>query len=44
MVIVTILVDKIDSKPQRYEHWNGPLYDVKVSRHHNVHWGQQIPL
>ena len=22
--------------------WNGPLYDVKISRHLNVHWGQQI--
>ena len=25
-------------------HWNGPLYDVKISRHLNVHWGQQIAL
>ena len=44
VVIETILVDYIDSGPQRYEHWNGPLYDVKISRHLNVHWGQQIAL
>ena len=44
VVIETILVDYIDSGPQRYEHWNGPLYDVKISRHLNVHWGQQISL
>ena len=25
-------------------HWKGPLYDVKISRHLNVHWGQQIAL
>ena len=42
VIIVTIIVDWIDSGPQRYEHWNGPLCDVKVSRHLNVHWGQQI--
>ena len=28
----------------RYDHWNGPLYDVKISRHLNVHWGHQIVL
>ena len=44
MVIETILVDQIDSEPQRYVHWNGPLYDVKISWHLNVHWGQQIAL
>ena len=44
MVIETILVDEIDSGPQRYEHWKGPLYDVKISRHLNVHWGQQTAL
>ena len=44
VVIETILVDKIDSGPQRYEHWNGTLYDVKISRHLNVHWDQQIAL
>ena len=41
VVIETILVDEIDSGPQRNEHWKGPLYDVKISRHLNVHWGQQ---
>ena len=44
VVIEPILVDQIDSGPQRYEHCNGPLYDVKISRHLNVHWGQQIAL
>ena len=44
MVIETILVDEIDSGPQRIEHWKGPLYDVKISRHLNVHWGQQTAL
>ena len=44
MVTVTILVDQIDSGLQRYEHWNGPPCDVKVSRHFNVHWGQQMAL
>ena len=44
VVIETILVDEIDSGPQRYEHWKGPLYDVKISRHLNVHWGQQTAL
>ena len=44
VVIETIIVDWIDSEPQRYVHWKGPLYDVKISRHLNVHWGQQIAL
>ena len=44
VVIVTILVDYIDSGPQRYEHRLGPLRDVKVSRHLNVYWGQQRAL
>ena len=44
VVIETILVDQIDSGPQRYEHWNGPLYDVKISRHLYVYWGKQIAL
>ena len=42
VIIVTTIVDWIDSGPQRYEHWNGPLCYVKVSRHLNVNWGQQI--
>ena len=44
VVTETILVDEIDSGPQRYEHWKGPFYDVKISRHLNVHWGQQTAL
>ena len=44
VVIETILVDEIDSGPQRNEHWKGPLYDVKISRHLNVHWVQQTAL
>ena len=44
VVFVTRLVDYVDSGPQRYEHWNGPLYDVKISRHLNNHWGQQIAI
>ena len=43
-VIVTILVGLVDSRPLRYEHWKGQLYDVKISRHLNVHWGQQYAL
>ena len=37
VVSVTILVDWIDLGPHRYEHYNSPLYDVKISRHLNVH-------
>ena len=44
MTIVTIKVDLIESGHQRYEHWNGPICDVKVSRHLNVHLGQQRAL
>ena len=44
VVIVTILVDLVDSRPLRYEHWKGQLYDVKIPRHLNVHWGQQFTL
>ena len=44
VVIETILVDWIESGPQRYEPYNSLLYDVKISRHLNVHWGQQIAL
>ena len=44
VVIETILVDEIDSGPQGNEQWKGPLYDVKISRHLNVNWGQQTAL
>ena len=44
VVIETIIIDEIDSGPQRNEHWKGPLYDVKISRHLDVHWGQQTAL
>ena len=44
VVIETILVDEIDSGPQRYENCKGPLYGVKISRHLNVHWVQQTAL
>ena len=37
VVIVTILVDWIDWGPQRNEHYKNSLYDVKISRHLNVH-------
>ena len=42
MVVLSILFNYIDWGPQRYEHWNGSLYDVRVSRPLNIHWGQQI--
>ena len=44
LVSVTILVDWIDWGPQRYEHYNTPLYDVYTSRHLYLHWAQQIAL
>ena len=44
VVLVTILVDLVDSRPLRYEHWKDQLYDVKISWHLNVHWGQQYAL
>ena len=39
--IVVIVAKLVDSGPLRCEHWKGQLYDVKISRHLNLHWGQQ---